>query len=125
FRRVLFRSSSINTAYAEANIEIGPEHTMETAIELGLPEDTPGLDSVPSNVLGSASPTVAEMAEVYATIASGGIHRDSYIVESVNRPAGSTRYVQEAEENRGLEEGDASHEHGALQGPHTVRSVRH
>src|SRR5699024_5115614 len=36
-------ASSINTAYAEANIEIGPEHTMETAIELGLPEDTPGL----------------------------------------------------------------------------------
>src|SRR5699024_38321 len=117
-------ASSINTAYAEANIEIGPEHTMETAIELGLPEDTPGLDSVPSNVLGSASPTVAEMAEVYATIASGGIHRDSYIVESVTRPDGSTRYEHEAEENRVLDEDVATNATVALQGPPTVGSAR-
>src|SRR5690625_2089973 len=66
----LATTSSINTAYAEANIAIGPERTQETAIALGLPEDTPGLDGEASNVLGSASPTVLEMAEVYSTIAS-------------------------------------------------------
>ncbi|WP_262425013.1 transglycosylase domain-containing protein [Brachybacterium sp. Z12] len=34
-------ANSINTAYAEANIEIGPQRTMETAVSLGLPEETP------------------------------------------------------------------------------------
>ncbi|MDN5821167.1 MAG: penicillin-binding protein, partial [Brachybacterium sp.] len=117
-------ASSINTAYAEVNIEVGPENTMETATGLGLPEDTPGLDAVPSNVLGSASPTVAEMAEVYATIASGGLHRDSFIVESVTRPDGSTRYEHEGEETRALDEDVATNATVALQGPPTVGSAR-
>ncbi|MDN6400611.1 MAG: penicillin-binding protein, partial [Brachybacterium sp.] len=115
---------SINTAYGEANIEVGPENTMETAIELGLPEDTPGLDAVPSNVLGSASPTVTEMAEVYATIASGGMHRDSFIVESVTRPDGSTRYQHEGEETRAMDEDVATNATVALQGPPTNGSAR-
>src|SRR5699024_806493 len=82
---------SINTSYAEANIEIGPELTMETAIELGLPEDTPGLNAVPSNVLGSASPTGGERAEGYGTIGAGGIHQGSCIDERVGRRAGAAR----------------------------------
>ena len=63
---------------------------MDTAIALGLPEKTPGLSADASNVLGSASPTVTEMGEVYATIAAGGMHRDSYIVQYVTRPDGSS-----------------------------------
>ncbi len=110
-------TSSINTAYAEANIAIGPERTQETAIALGLPEDTPGLDGEASNVLGSASPTVLEMAEVYSTIASGGIHRPGYMVESVEQPDGSMAYQHEAEESRVLEEDVAINATVALQGP--------
>ena len=97
-------TNSINTAYAEANLEIGPERTQETAISLGLPEKTPGLNADASNVLGSASPTVAEMAEVYGSIASGGVHRDSYIVQTVTRPDGSSRYEHEADDTRAMDE---------------------
>ncbi|HJG91488.1 MAG TPA: penicillin-binding protein, partial [Brachybacterium massiliense] len=117
-------ANSINTAYAEANIEIGPQRTMDTAIALGLPEGTPGLSADASNVLGSASPTVAEMAEVYATIASGGVHRDSYIVDSVTRPDGSTRYEHEVEETRAMDEEVATNATVALQGPPRVGSAR-
>ncbi|MEE1618533.1 transglycosylase domain-containing protein [Brachybacterium sp. J153] len=117
-------TSSINTAYAEINLEIGPERTQETAITLGLPEDTPGLDPVPSNVLGSASPTVLEMGEVYATIASGGVHRSSYIVQSVTRPDGSSAYEHEVSETQALDEEVAINATVALQGPPTSGSAR-
>ena len=117
-------ASSINTAYAEANIEIGPQRTMDTAVSLGLPEETPGLSADASNVLGSASPTVEEMAEVYATIAAGGVHRDAYIVESVTRPDGSSRHEHEAEETQAMDEEVAINATVALQGPPQVGSAR-
>src|SRR5690606_21835608 len=117
-------TNSIKTAYAEANIEIGPERTRDTAVKLGLPEETPGLTSDASNVLGSASPTVLEMAEVYATIASGGVHHDSYIVESVTRPDGSTRFEHEDKETRAMDEDVATNATVALQGPPTEGSAR-
>src|SRR5699024_3538130 len=91
--------------------------TQETAIALGLPEDTPGLDAEVSNVLGPASPTVLEMAEVYSTVASGGIHRPAFIVQSVERSDGSMAYQHEAEENRVLDEDVAINATVGLQGP--------
>ena len=117
-------ANSINTAYAEANIEIGPQRTMDTAVSLGLPEETPGLSADASNVLGSASPTVEEMAEVYATIAAGGVHRDAFIVESVTRPDGSSRYEHEVEDTRAMDEEVAINATVALQGPPQVGSAR-
>ncbi|MDN5688937.1 MAG: penicillin-binding protein, partial [Brachybacterium sp.] len=117
-------ASSINTAYAEVNTEIGPERTEETAISLGLPETTPGLDADVSNVLGTASPTVTEMGEVYSTIAAGGVHHGSHIVKNVTRPDGSTRYEFESEERRVLDEDVAINATVALQGPPTTGSAR-
>src|SRR5699024_4354500 len=100
------------------------EHTRDTAISLGLPEDTPGLDAVPSNVLGSASPTVEEMAEVYGTIASGGVHRDAYIVETVTRPDGSIRYEHEVSDDRVSDADVATHATVPHQAPPTTASAR-
>ena len=117
-------TSSINTAYAEANLEVGPERTRETAVSLGLPEKTPGLTDDAANVLGSASPTVAEMAEVYGSIASGGVHRDSYVVQSVTRPDGSSRYEHETTDTQGMDEEVAINATVALQGPPTQGSAR-
>ncbi|PMC75958.1 transglycosylase domain-containing protein [Brachybacterium sp. UMB0905] len=117
-------ASSINTAYAQLNLEIGPQRTRDVAVELGLPEDTPGLTEDAANVLGSASPTVGEMAEVYATLAAGGVHRERYIVESVTRPDGSSRYEHEKEEKRAMDQDVATNATVALQGPPTVGSAR-
>ena len=117
-------TNSINTAYAELNLELGPERTRETAVALGLPEETPGLTDDASNVLGSASPTVKEMAEAYATIAAGGIHRSPYLVESVTLADGSTEYEHEDAEERVLDEDVAINATVALQGPPTTGSAR-
>ncbi|WP_284690631.1 transglycosylase domain-containing protein [Brachybacterium epidermidis] len=117
-------TNSINTAYAEVNLEIGPERTQETAIKLGLPENTPGLGAEPSNVLGSASPTVREMAEVYATVAAGGVHRPSYIVQTVHASDGTLEYEHEIDEQRVLDEQVAINATVGLQGPPTRGSAR-
>src|SRR5690606_18850268 len=73
---------------------------------------------------GSASPTVAEMAEVYATIAAGGVHRDAFIVESVTRPDGSSRFQHEVKETQAMDEQVAINATVALQGPPKVGSAR-
>ena len=75
-------------------------------------------------MLGSASPTVAEMAEVYGSIASGGVHRDSYVVQSVTRPDGSSRYEHETTDTQGMDEEVAINATVALQGPPTQGSAR-
>ncbi|GAA2519922.1 penicillin-binding protein [Rarobacter incanus] len=76
---------SINTAYAALNVEIGPEKTMQAAIDAGIPKATTGLNDLPSNVLGTASVHPVDLANAYATIAAGGIYRKAHIVASVKQ----------------------------------------
>ncbi|UFU06505.1 transglycosylase domain-containing protein [Ruania halotolerans] len=84
---------SVNTYYMQLNTETGPEALVDVAHRMGLPEDTPGLEPFPSNVLGPASPHPADMAEAYSTIATGGVHRDRFIVESAVNADGETVYT--------------------------------
>lgn len=116
---------SINTAFAELNLEVGPERTKEVAIQLGLSEKTPDLDAYPSNVLGAASPTVLEMGEAYSTIAAQGVYHPSYIVQTVKNPDGSTEYEHEDSSKRVLDEGVAINATVALQGPPSTGSARY
>ncbi|WP_084038997.1 transglycosylase domain-containing protein [Demequina sp. NBRC 110053] len=87
--------SSVNTAYVGLNEDVTPQATMETAIAAGVPEDTLGLDSNPSNVLGSASPHAIDMASAYATLAAGGIRTDPYMVASVTDAQGEVVFEHE------------------------------
>src|SRR5699024_44932 len=57
------------------------------------------------------------LGELPISIASGGIHRPGYMVESVEQPDGSMVYQHEAEESRVLEEDVAINATVALQGP--------
>ena len=91
---------SINTAYVGLNEDVTPQVTMETAIKAGLPEDTLGLDANPANVLGTASPHALDMANAYATIASGGLRTEAYLVQSMTDVAGETVYEREVEPER-------------------------
>ncbi|MDX5317907.1 MAG: penicillin-binding protein, partial [Actinomycetes bacterium] len=74
---------SVNTVYAQLNVEYGPERTVDVATRLGIPEDTPGLVATPSNVLGPASPHAIDTATAFGTIAAGGVRHDPFIVDSV------------------------------------------
>ncbi len=83
---------SVNTVYAQLNVEYGPERTVEVATKLGMPEDTPGLIATASNVLGPASPRAIDTATAFGTIASGGVRHDPFIVDSVTDREGNVRY---------------------------------
>ncbi len=76
-------AKSVNTIFAAANLEIGPARTKEMAIKLGLPENTPGLEDNPSNVFGTASTRVIDMANAYATIAASGVRAEPYVVRQL------------------------------------------
>jgi len=71
---------SVNTVYAQVNIEAGPENTMKAAQDAGVRSKlTPNL----ANVLGTDSVTVMDMANAYATIAAEGMRADPYIVQRI------------------------------------------
>ncbi|MEP7333621.1 MAG: transglycosylase domain-containing protein, partial [Terracoccus sp.] len=80
-RRMIGRS--INTAFVNLNKTVGPAKTRQAAIDAGIPATTPGLDDSLTNVLGSASPHVIDMATAYSTIAGQGIKATPYLVKKV------------------------------------------
>ncbi|MFC4554772.1 penicillin-binding protein [Georgenia faecalis] len=95
---------SVNTVYAQLNVEVGPELTMQAAIDAGLPEDTPGLAPVPSNVLGPASPHPLDMAQAYATFAAQGVRHEPYIVAEVKDSDGEVIHTGGSEGQRVFDE---------------------
>ena len=91
---------SVNTAYVALNIEVGPQKTVDAAIAAGLPKDTAGLEANISNVLGTASPRVIDMADAYATFAAQGMHATAYVVRSVTTTSGDVDYKAQVKANR-------------------------
>ncbi|MCK0113497.1 penicillin-binding protein [Ornithinimicrobium sp. F0845] len=91
---------SVNTIYVQLNEEIGPERTREVAEQLGLPEDTPGLDDELSNVLGPAAPTVLEMSTAYSVIAAQGELSEPYLVREVTSENGVYDYEHTTDVSR-------------------------
>jgi membrane peptidoglycan carboxypeptidase len=78
---------SVNTVYAQLNEEIGGETTRRTAVEMGIPADTLGLDADLTNVLGTASPHPLDVAVVYATLAGEGVRHEPHIVSGATDPS--------------------------------------
>lgn len=81
--------NSINTVFVGLNQEVGPATTKQVAVELGIPEDTSGLDDSLLNVLGFAAPHNIDLAHAYSTIASGGQRTTPHIVREVQNSDGS------------------------------------
>jgi membrane peptidoglycan carboxypeptidase len=87
-------ANSVNTAYVELNLDVGPEATKEVAERAGLPDDQEAADlglepipAVPSNVLGTATVRPIDMAEAFATFAAKGLHHEPHLVTQVTRSA--------------------------------------
>ncbi|MBD0694016.1 transglycosylase domain-containing protein [Streptomyces sp. CBMA123] len=76
---------SVNSAFAQLAQDTGLQKVKDTGIALGLPGSTPGLDPVPSIPLGAATPSVLDMAGVYATLDNGGKQITPWLVQSVDR----------------------------------------
>lgn len=93
--------SSINTAYAALNVQVGPEKTVDVAERAGLSPnctdkekasgDTGGcsidLTKNPSNVLGTPSVKPIDMASAYATFAANGVHHETHSIKKVTKGA--------------------------------------
>ncbi len=76
-------AQSVNTVYAQLNLQVGPEKTAEVAERAGVPAP---VDTNRSNVLGTESVHPKDIAGAYATLASGGVRVDPYIVRTVREP---------------------------------------
>ncbi|MEW2613786.1 transglycosylase domain-containing protein [Streptomyces sp. NPDC047880] len=77
--------SSVNSVYAQLAADVGPAKVKQTAIDLGVPEATPDLADGPAIALGTATASVLDMAEAYATLANHGRHGTYTMVEKVTK----------------------------------------
>ncbi|WP_326620676.1 transglycosylase domain-containing protein [Streptomyces decoyicus] len=77
---------SVNAVYAQMGIDVGPAKVKATAVDLGIPADTPSLASSEGAIsLGTATPSVLDMTQVYATLAHHGTHRPYSLVDKVTK----------------------------------------
>ncbi|MGW0705007.1 transglycosylase domain-containing protein [Streptomyces sp. NPDC002643] len=76
---------SVNSVYAQMAVDVGPEKVEQTAIDLGLPKDTPDMNPYPSIALGTATASVLDMAEAYATLANHGEHGTYTMIEKISK----------------------------------------
>lgn len=81
---------SVNTVYAQLNLEVGPEKTADVAGRAGV---TSPVSSVPSNVLGADIVSPLEMASAYATIAAQGVYHKPFMVAQAVYPDGDVAYA--------------------------------
>ncbi|MER6223607.1 transglycosylase domain-containing protein [Streptomyces sp900105755] len=76
---------SVNSVYAQMAVDVGPSKVKRTAVDLGIPADTKDLQPYPSIALGTATASVLDMAEAYATLANHGKHGTYTMVDKVTR----------------------------------------
>ena len=65
--------------------DVGPDEVKDTAIALGIPQDTPDLTASPSIALGPATASVLDMASAYATLADHGKQRPHTLVAKITK----------------------------------------
>ncbi len=84
---------SVNTAFVALSEVVGVGAVADAGFRMGLPRDTPGLNTSNSAglsfVLGTASPSVLDVAGVYAVLADGGVRRSSTVIRGLVSPLGS------------------------------------
>jgi penicillin-binding protein 1A len=80
---------SDNTVYAQLDADMGPEAVRQTAYDMGI---TSKLDAYPAEGLGGLTHGVSplEMADAFATIASGGFRNKPIAITRVVHPSGET-----------------------------------
>jgi membrane peptidoglycan carboxypeptidase len=74
-------ADSVNTVYAQLNVEIGPEKAQDVAIRAGIPKESTNAEL--SNVLGTSTVRAVDLAGAYATFAAQGTRSEPHIVTSV------------------------------------------
>jgi penicillin-binding protein 1A len=98
--------ASDNTVYAQLILDLGPEAVCEAARRLGI---TTKLDCYPAEGLGGLTRgvTTLEMANAYATLASGGVRHRATGIERVVFPDGTRENWAKPEGLRVMTDGQA------------------
>jgi penicillin-binding protein 1A len=99
--------ASDNTVYAQLILDIGPKAVCETAKLMGI---TSKLNCYPAEGLGGLQYGVSplEMADAYATLASGGIHSEPKAIRKVVFPDGKSDDVGKPQRKRVFSDGVAA-----------------
>jgi penicillin-binding protein 1A len=91
--------ASDNTVFAQLDLDVGPKAVAATARSLGIVSP---LDGIPAEGIGGLRVGVSplEMADAYATLAAGGIHRDPVAIRRVVFPSDRVDRPQKPEPRR-------------------------
>jgi membrane peptidoglycan carboxypeptidase len=76
---------SVNAVFAQMGVDVGPRKVKDTAVTLGLSEETPNLTADGSIALGVATASTLDMAGAYATLARHGLRTEPLMVQEVSR----------------------------------------
>ena len=100
---------SVNTYFVQLALDAGMCNVVQMAEKLGVESSTAdapigSYDDKPSFTLGTVEVSPLSMAEAYATFASGGVHCDPIILESVTDSSGAERAVPSANCERVISE---------------------
>ena len=111
-------AESDNTVFVQLAADVGLNNVVETAEDLGI---TSTVDPYPSTAIGGLGAGVSplDMASAYSTFAGGGIHREPYSIESIERNSygqSETVYDHEIGGQRVLSGNEAAVETEVLRG---------
>ncbi|MFI5533452.1 transglycosylase domain-containing protein [Kitasatospora sp. NPDC051853] len=82
---------SVNSVYAQEGVDAGLARVRDTAVRLGLPATTPGMDPANTSMtLGTATPSAVDLAAAYAALAN---HGQAYAPRAVLRLERSSGYA--------------------------------
>jgi penicillin-binding protein 1A len=97
---------SDNTVYAQLDLDLGADEVAKTAHMMGI---TTKLDNLPAEGLGGLRLGVSplEMADAYATLASGGVHHKPTAIIKVEFPDGKSDNFENPKGNRVMTDGQA------------------
>ena len=96
--------ASVNTAYAQLILDVGPGEAVATAARMGV---TSPLAAYPSAVLGTNDVSPLEMAAAYATLANRGVAVPPTFVTKVERSDGSVLFEHRHTQRQALRTGTA------------------
>ena len=98
--------ASDNTVFAQLALDLGPDAVADTASDMGIETE---LDGLPAETLGGLRLGVSplEMANAYATLASGGIRNKPIAIKKVTFPNGQTDDLGDPDRERVFSDGVA------------------
>ncbi|MEV7522245.1 transglycosylase domain-containing protein [Streptomyces sp. NPDC091371] len=76
---------SVNAVFAQMVVDVGTVKVKQTAVDLGIPENTPNFVPGPAMALGTMQASVLDMTQAYATLADHGRRTPYTFLEKITK----------------------------------------